>query len=154
MVTSLLSTFALDDNCFNTRHNLTSVCYSPPLISIVDICNKIRKILISVCESPMLISNGEFTISTDLRSAKYICDVGYVLVGSESRTCQDDGTGWDGIDPVCGKECWLHLLIDTFTNWSVRFVSERKQYHTSSLRLANNTLPDISLSIDCTVCAN
>ncbi len=33
----------------------------------------------------------------------YMCDTGYVLVGSEVRTCQDD-LQWDPEEPVCKRE--------------------------------------------------
>ncbi|XP_045204681.2 sushi, von Willebrand factor type A, EGF and pentraxin domain-containing protein 1-like isoform X2 [Mercenaria mercenaria] len=54
-----------------------------------------------ICQSPPLLSNGQFNISADLQTVTYTCNVGYVLVGSVTRTCQNDGTGWDGISPVC-----------------------------------------------------
>ncbi|XP_060586067.1 sushi, von Willebrand factor type A, EGF and pentraxin domain-containing protein 1-like [Ruditapes philippinarum] len=54
-----------------------------------------------ICQSPPLVANGQFNISADLLMVTYTCNAGYVLVGSETRTCQNDGTGWDGISPVC-----------------------------------------------------
>ena len=33
----------------------------------------------------------------------YICDRGYSLSGNPQRSCQSDGTGWNGSSPICGK---------------------------------------------------
>ncbi len=36
-------------------------------------------------------------------TATYECNLGYILVGASSRTCQDDGT-WSGEEPICEGE--------------------------------------------------
>ena len=40
------------------------------------------------------------TMTTFESMAQYGCDEGFTLSGSQSRTCQADGT-WSGADPVC-----------------------------------------------------
>jgi hypothetical protein len=52
-------------------------------------------------------SNGRVDTSgeTSMGSiATYSCDVGYLLVGEESRTCGSNGT-WNGSQPECRGEC-------------------------------------------------
>lgn len=48
--------------------------------------------------------NGSFTLSEDGTSLTYACNVGYVLVGENTRDCRNDGTGWTEIDPNCCKK--------------------------------------------------
>ena len=54
------------------------------------------------CGDPPLVENGDFnTTGTIFQSvAEYGCDEGFTLSGSQSRTCQANGT-WSGADPVC-----------------------------------------------------
>ena len=42
----------------------------------------------------------------------FTCNTGYEVTGSESRTCQSDGS-WSGINPVCsrGKYCNIHSYL-------------------------------------------
>ena len=56
-----------------------------------------------VCEAPPLLSHGEYTISADHLTVTYTCNLGYVLVGSAVRLCRTDGSGWDGLQPSCGR---------------------------------------------------
>ena len=35
--------------------------------------------------------------------ANYICDIGFELDGSETRTCQS-GSGWSGVEPSCERK--------------------------------------------------
>ena len=54
------------------------------------------------CGDPPLVDNGNFNVAdiTFASVAEYGCNEGYALSGSQSRTCQADGT-WSGADPVC-----------------------------------------------------
>ena len=54
------------------------------------------------CGDPPPVENGDFnTTGTIFQSvAEYGCNEGLILSGSQSRTCQADGT-WSGADPVC-----------------------------------------------------
>ena len=54
------------------------------------------------CGVPPFIGNGDFNVTeTTFESvAEYGCNEGFTLSGSQSRTCQADGT-WSGADPVC-----------------------------------------------------
>ena len=54
------------------------------------------------CGDPPPVGNGDFnTTGTIFQSvAEYACNEGFTLSGSQSRTCQADGT-WSGADPVC-----------------------------------------------------
>ena len=46
--------------------------------------------------------NATTDVSTG-QTAKYTCDAGFTIIGSDTRTCQADGT-WSGNAPVCGSE--------------------------------------------------
>ena len=35
-------------------------------------------------------------------TCSYTCNTGYELTGSNTRSCQSDGT-WSGSDPTCGR---------------------------------------------------
>ncbi|KAL4229790.1 hypothetical protein ACF0H5_010181 [Mactra antiquata] len=54
-----------------------------------------------LCDSPSLISNGELVLTDNLSTATYSCFTGYVLVGSATRYCLDDGSGWSENSPAC-----------------------------------------------------
>ena len=54
------------------------------------------------CGVPPSVDGGDFNVTeTTFESiARYGCNEGFTLSGSQSRTCQADGT-WSGTDPVC-----------------------------------------------------
>ena len=52
--------------------------------------------------------NPTTNVSTG-QSAKYTCDAGFSIIGSDTRTCQDDGT-WSGSQPVCGSEYTFQII--------------------------------------------
>ena len=54
------------------------------------------------CGEPPTVDDGSFNVTeTTFQSmARYGCNEGFTLSGSQSRTCQADGT-WSGTDPVC-----------------------------------------------------
>ena len=56
-------------------------------------------------------SNGNVSLSgTTFQSvAQYSCDMGYLLVGMESRQCQANRT-WSGESPVCEGKVQASIL--------------------------------------------
>ena len=54
------------------------------------------------CGEPPSVDDGGFnaTATTFESMAQYNCNEGFTLSGSQSRTCQADGT-WSGTEPVC-----------------------------------------------------
>ena len=49
-------------------------------------------------------SLGDDRVPTDGDTCSYTCNTGYVLSGSDMRTCESDGM-WDDADPICiGKK--------------------------------------------------
>ena len=59
--------------------------------------------LISVCNPPQAPVNGDLRIPDEYFTAVYTCQTGYTINGPSLRTCQSDGSGWSGDDPICGK---------------------------------------------------
>jgi len=47
--------------------------------------------------NPLAVSAPDITYKSD---ATYVCDIGYSMTGSNTRTCQADGT-WSGSEPTC-----------------------------------------------------
>ena len=62
-------------------------------------------------------ANGSVSISgTTFQSvAQYLCDLGYLLVGVESRRCQANRT-WSGESPVCEGKLQCKLAYIPFHN--------------------------------------
>ena len=48
--------------------------------------------------------------------ASYTCNVGYILIGATSRTCQLDER-WSGAAPTCDGEISLYSLAGYLMNW-------------------------------------
>ena len=61
--------------------------------------------------------NGEVVFTERFVSsvANYSCDIGFELVGSETRTCQS-GSGWSGMETSCERKPMLALYIIWLTN--------------------------------------
>ena len=58
-----------------------------------------------ICSPLQNLTNGYVTNPTYRNEgsvASYGCNVGFILVGNETRTCGNDGT-WSGDEPKCGK---------------------------------------------------
>ena len=72
--------------------------------------------LCEILTNPM---NGEVVFMERFVSsvANYSCNIGFELVGSESRTCQS-GSGWSGVEPSCERKHYplLTLYIIWLTN--------------------------------------
>ena len=57
------------------------------------------------CNFPASPSNGDVSVKDTISGtvAEYTCYTNYSLSGTATRVCQDDGTGWTGTEPICGK---------------------------------------------------
>ena len=57
------------------------------------------------CGDPGTPTNSQRSLSSTTYNSvvTYTCDVGYTLLGSNSRTCQSDGQ-WSGSVPQCNRE--------------------------------------------------
>ena len=65
-----------------------------------------------LCPALDNITNGHVLVSghTPDSNATYSCVIGYVLNGTSSRTCQENGE-WSGQEPTCeGISKWCHLF--------------------------------------------
>ena len=74
------------------------------------------------CEGLSTPANGEITLCSSGRvgvgyegdTCSFTCNTGYELTGSDTRTCQSDGS-WSDSDDVCRRGrsiyCVYHLLI-------------------------------------------
>ncbi|KAL4229791.1 hypothetical protein ACF0H5_010182 [Mactra antiquata] len=65
------------------------------------------------CTAPTAPLNGAVYVTNTAQgsTATYQCDLGYSIDGLISRLCLDDGTGWEGDDPIC-NECDSFELTD------------------------------------------
>ena len=59
------------------------------------------------CDNPANVNtvfcgSGSATVGYDGDTCSFTCNTGYVLIGSDTRTCQHDGS-WSGSDNVCSK---------------------------------------------------
>ena len=83
--------------------NLTTITLSLSLfLSIVDDED------CPVLENP---ENGAVTITGQEPgdTASYVCNLGYILDGSNTRTCQASGI-WSGVAPTCNRKLSQHIL--------------------------------------------
>lgn len=60
--------------------------------------------MISACKAPSPPVNGFNTISTDLMTVTFGCNLNYTLLGVATTSCLAGGSGWDSATPVCGKK--------------------------------------------------
>ena len=65
------------------------------------------------CNSPSNVTNG-YVLSDGL-TATYFCLNGFSMNGEQNRLCQSDGSGWDGVSPMC-VSC---LTINSPVNGSI-----------------------------------
>ena len=57
-------------------------------------------------------SSGRVGVSYDRDTCSFTCNTGYELTGSDTRTCQSDGS-WNGIDTMCTRgKCVIHICVD------------------------------------------
>ena len=61
------------------------------------------------CDNLLIPANGSISCSSDRVGVGYegdtcsfTCNTGYKLMGSDTRTCQSDGS-WTGIEVICRK---------------------------------------------------
>ena len=84
-----------------------------------------RVSVLADCGDLMNVANGEvdFTTTYDGSVATYSCNEGYVLCGSENRTCLLNGS-WSGSPPECISKlcCTLALLQFPF----IAFINKNK----------------------------
>ena len=72
-------------------------------------------LLEKMCARPDAPENGQ-VLGTDFSfgaAIQYICNPGFTIDGTESRTCQQDGQ-WGGVKPTCKgmhKQVLLSLLV-------------------------------------------
>ena len=55
----------------------------------------------------------------------FLCNDGYELTGSETRTCESDGS-WSGDSAICNKSKWL--LMCMHFNYALTYVIGMKHY--------------------------
>ena len=61
------------------------------------------EVIFLVCSQPYKPTDGNIILSDNGYKVSSICNRGYSLSGNPHRSCQPDGTGWNGSSPVCGK---------------------------------------------------
>ncbi|XP_052281318.1 sushi, von Willebrand factor type A, EGF and pentraxin domain-containing protein 1-like [Dreissena polymorpha] len=57
------------------------------------------------CLAPSTPSQGTMVVSdlNNTQTARYSCNLGFVISGPSNRKCQAQGFGWEGLDPTCEK---------------------------------------------------
>ena len=71
------------------------------------------------CDNIVAPANGEITSCSSGRvgvgyegdACSFTCNSGYELTGSDTRTCQSNGS-WSGSDVMCSRGNQLHRLCD------------------------------------------
>ena len=58
--------------------------------------------LLTNLNGTMNCSLGDDGIPTDKDTCSFTCDTGYKLTGSDTRTCQSNGS-WDGSEIICKR---------------------------------------------------
>ena len=57
-------------------------------------------------------------------TCSFTCNTGYVLTGSDTRTCQSDGS-WSGNSTMCSRGEWfyvVHIGLSVILHQAMRFV--------------------------------
>ena len=72
-----------------------------------------------ICPSPTAPPNGEFEPNNQTTwmpgdIVRYVCDMGYVLEGSDNQVCGENGT-FNGTAPECVGTC-ASIIIRFFVN--------------------------------------
>ena len=83
-------------------------------------------------------SDGDATYKD---TCSYTCNTGYKLTGSDTRTCQSDGS-WSGTDGSCGRGMWLCVctsIIIVYLRMITNCESEviLNYYYNSSMSIIN-----------------
>ena len=75
--------------------------------------------LIAECPTLSKITNGVVTIASNrvLGVAMYSCELGYLLNGTTTRVCTEQGL-WSGNEPVCNLPGRLILVLISSYHWS------------------------------------
>ena len=101
------------------------------IVQIVHLYNAFFLEFISVCSPPAMVLNGNLNVSSS--TVIYNCDLGFSLNGSVIRTCQEDGSGWNGTDPSCGRLIYLYFVYEfSFDVRTVILMSEASSLGTET----------------------
>ena len=69
------------------------------------------------CDALLIPANGEITSCSSGRvgvgyggdTCSFTCNTDYELTGSDTRTCQNDGS-WSGTNDVCRRSTYIHYM--------------------------------------------
>ena len=69
------------------------------------------------CDALLIPANGEIISCSSGRvgvgyggdTCSFTCNTDYELTGSDTRTCQNDGS-WSGTDDVCRRGTYIHYM--------------------------------------------
>ena len=62
----------------------------------------------------MFCSSGRVGVGYEGHICGFTCNTGYELTGSDTRTCQSDGS-WSGTDSVCSRGMLVYIPIIKFS---------------------------------------
>ena len=88
----------------------------------MDVCKMSHLLLDIRCED-LTLTDGEITSCTmgvgyEGDTCSFTCNTGYELTGSDTRTCQSDGS-WSGSDTFCIGKLKLNVVYNFVSNKSV-----------------------------------
>ena len=79
----------------------------------VSVCTDIQcHNLLFLANGMMFCSSGRIGVGYEGDTCSFICNTGYELTGSNTRTCQSDGS-WNGSVVICRRgndRCIVHIL--------------------------------------------
>ena len=56
------------------------------------------------------LGNDNDNVTSYEDTCSFTCNTGYELTGSDTRTCQSDGS-WSDTDTVCGRGSYLYVML-------------------------------------------
>jgi len=60
-----------------------------------------------------LCSSGSMGVGYERNTCSFACNTGYELTGSDTRTCQSDGS-WSGSETMCSRGMQTHLRLHSY----------------------------------------
>ena len=86
--------------CATTNNNRFACIHKPQMQNIFVVDIKCDDLLVPANGEITSCSSGRVGVGYEGDTCSFTCNTGYELTGSDTRTCQNDGS-WSGSDAVC-----------------------------------------------------